>query len=243
MTGGSRGIGAAIALALAADGAEVLINFTSESSKSKAEDIVTKIQKLGSKGHVCRADVGATDIGETLVKACKEIWGNDFVLHMLVQNAGVSINETLEESQLETYTKTFDINVRGPMLITKALLPHIKKGGGGRIVLLSSVSAMMGFPKQTVYGASKAAIEHFARCWTNEFGKEHDINITCVNPGPITSDMWDSTTEEFKESVKKSGAPIGEPEDIADVVAFLCSDKARWVNGSTINTNKGLYMN
>lgn len=179
VTGGSRGIGAAIVQALAKEGAEILINYTSDSSKSKSEDLVKEVQKLGGKAYIVQADCGSTgeltlipekvrlmrgaDIGEKLVAKCKEIWGEKFVIHILVNNAGlsfslpyarngiltkttgVSINEPLAESNIETYEKTMNINVRGPMLIMKAFLPFIKKGGGGRVILLSSVSAQMGF--------------------------------------------------------------------------------------------------
>jgi len=242
VTGGSRGIGAQIAFDLAKEGANVLINFTSAGSEPKAEDVMKKIRALknGARAGLCQADVGSVDIGKTLLKAATDFFGQDFVLHILIHNAGVSRDAPLEELTLDDYEFQMNINFRGPILITQAFLPVLKTGGGGRVVFLSSVSARSGSPGQSIYGATKAAVEHLTRCWMNEWGKAKDIKITAVNPGPIETDMWNAATDGIKE---KFGKDKGDVSDVSDIVVFLCGDKARWINGSTINANNGIIVN
>jgi len=239
VTGGSRGIGAQIALDLAKEGANVLINYTSPSSTSKAKEIVAQIEKLGNgaKAGIVQADVGAKDMGEKIVGEAKRFFEEDKI-DILIHNAGVCVNHPLEEVTAEDFEFQFNINVRGPMLLTKAALPYIPKGG--RIVLVSSVSARSGFPTQTVYGATKAAVESFVKCWHNEFGLERGITINAVNPGPVETDMFSSTKPEFQTELRKK--PIAMPSEISDVVIFLVSDKARWVSGSVVSTNGGILL-
>ena len=187
ITGASRGIGAGIALELGKHGAHVIITYTSDSSKSKAESVLSEIEKAGGKGSIVKANMANLQEVKQLAKETLEI-GNG--IDIIVNNAGVSYNKVLAEIDEEHYSSQYDVNVRGPLFLVQALLPGIRKGG--RIINLSSVSARGGFATQTVYGATKAALEAMTRTWANEFAQSKEITVNAINPGPVSSDMWDS---------------------------------------------------
>jgi NAD(P)-dependent dehydrogenase (short-subunit alcohol dehydrogenase family) len=241
VTGGSRGIGAGIAKELASRGCSVILNYNAASSESKANDLAKELEALDEsvKVHVVQANLGDMDGIKKLSDAVIKHAG-DQGLDFLINNAGVSENFTLETTTLETYTKQYDINVRAPLFLTQQLLPHLNKGG--RIVNLSSVSARMGFPKQTVYGGTKAALEAMTRTWAREFAQKHEITVNAVAPGPVSSEMWHNSGLTADTSSLPSGDRIGEPDDIARVVGFLCEDGSRWINGNVLSTNGGMML-
>lgn len=119
---------------------------------------------------------------------------------------------------------------------------------GGRIVLISSCSARMGVAQQTVYAASKASTEAFARVWATELGQSKGITVNCVNPGPVATDMYYASSQEFIDDLKPlidstpAEARIGEVRDIAPIVGFLCSEESRWVTGSVVSSSGGLLL-
>ncbi|GAA96904.1 uncharacterized protein L969DRAFT_54249 [Mixia osmundae IAM 14324] len=240
VTGASRGIGAQIARDLAKEGANVLLTFTSQSSKSKVEELIAELKKttpdaeLGS----VKADMASLDVAKTVLTAAKELFGSK--IHILVNNAGVSINATLADTTLDLYDNTFNVNVRGVLLLTQAVVPLMPDHAGGRIVTVSSVSARMGFPTQTVYGASKAAVEGFSRVWASEL-KDRGITSNCINPGPVETDMYRSTTDEFQANVEKS-TKVATTAQISGIILMLCSDQAQWITGDVISANNGLLM-
>lgn len=171
----------------------------------------------------------------------------------------------MEDTSLELYTTHFDCNVRGPIFLTKAALPHLARGG--RIVFVSSAAARLGVAGHTVYGPTKAANEALARVWAKELGHSHGITVNSVNPGPVATgklcfvpssrnnvlmqrfnqDQWFQSDPQFikdmEPMIKETPAAprVGVVDDIAPLVAFLCSEDARWTTGSTLCANGGLY--
>lgn len=168
------------------------------------------------------------------------------------------------DTSLELYTTHFDCNVRGPIFLTKEALPHLPRGG--RIVFISSAAARLGVAGHTVYGPTKAANEALVRVWAKELGHSHGITVNCVNPGPVATgkiydalfprlqltktsviDQWFQSDEQFLKDMQPlidetPAAPrVGEVDDIAPLVAFLCSEDAKWTTGSCLSANGGLY--
>lgn len=164
----------------------------------------------------------------------------------------------------EFYDQHFNCNVRGPIFLTKAVVPHI--ASGGRIVFISSAGARLGVGGQTVYAATKAADEALVRVWAKELGQSHNITVNCVNPGPIATgassmkknnmivlltwpsvDQWFQSDEQFTKEMQPmikstpAAARVGEVDDVAPLVAFLCTDDARWTTGACLSANGGLY--
>lgn len=170
-------------------------------------------------------------------------------IHILVNNAGVGDNKPLEEVTLEGYSKLMDVNVRSVVFMTQAVLPHLppkSQGGGGRIVNLSSISARGGFPTQSVYAASKAAVEGLTRVWATELGHRFGVTVNAVNPGPVDTDMYQAAGSvhlaRMEEQNKKvpAGQRCGTVEDIGDIITFLSEERSRWVTGDVICANGGM---
>lgn len=145
----------------------------------------------------------------------------------------------------ELFQTHFDTNVKGPIFLTKAVIPHISRGG--RVVLVSSAAARLGVAGQTVYAATKAANEACARVWAKELGQSHDITVNCVNPGPVATDQWTESDDQFRDDMQPliestpAAARIGEVDDVAPLVVFLCTEDARWATGSVLCANGGIY--
>ena len=165
-------------------------------------------------------------------------------LDILVNNAGLGGNAPLEEVTVADYERLMGVNVRAVIFLTQAFLPYVNRGG--RIVNLSSVSARGGYPTQTVYAASKAAVEGFTRVWATEFGHKYGITVNAVNPGPVDTDMYRAAGEvhlaRMEEKNKKTPAAprAGTEEDVAGIVVFLCGESSKWVTGDVICANGGM---
>lgn len=243
ITGASRGIGAGIALELGKKGADVILSYTSDSSAAKTKEVLAEIEKFGGKGIIVKANLSS--LKEVKYLATETLkYGNDKI-DIIVNNAGVSYNRLIEDIDEEHYQSQYDINVRAPLFLVQHLVPKIQKGG--RIINLSSVSARGGFASQSVYGATKAAVEAMTRTWANEFAQKYGITVNAINPGPVESDMWQSAKslhESIQPMIKASpsGARIGEPDDIAKIVGFLAEEGSRWVNGNIICGNGGIML-
>lgn len=239
VTGGSRGIGAGIALRLAEEGAAIAISYAT--NKSAADEVVGKIAKLGTgaKALAFKANVTSAEESRKLIDSIvKEIGKID----ILVNNAGVFEMTSLGQFDLNHYDRIFDVNVKGVIATTIAALPHISEGG--RIINISSVAADLSLPGASVYSATKAAINALTRIWAQELGARR-ITVNGVAPGTTATDMLNQgLTEEAKQLYisKTALGRVGEPDDIAAVVAFLASDEGRWVTGQTIRSDGGLIM-
>ncbi|KEZ44043.1 putative oxidoreductase [Scedosporium apiospermum] len=245
VTGAARGIGAGIALRLAQEGARVAITYATPSSGPKAVALVSRISELGSSAIAILADLAnATAPGEIVGKTLSG-FGVDHI-DILVNNAGVADVHPVEEVTRDMYDHVFDINTRPVFFMTQAVLPNISKGG--RIIHVSSTNARTGMPGTAVYAASKVAVEAFTRVMAAEFGPKYGVTVTAVNPGPVATDMYlsapDSLRDAMHEMVKNvpAGGRMGTPEDIADIVAFLASEKSRWVSGNVVTANGGMVM-
>ncbi|KAL5381429.1 hypothetical protein DPSP01_007143 [Paraphaeosphaeria sporulosa] len=247
VTGSSRGIGAGIALELARRGASVVVNYTSSKSQNAAESIVNTIEGCGSgaRAIAIQANVVLPDDQKKVVEAALELSG-DNAIHILVHNAGNGDDCHLPDITEEFYGMQTDLNVKAPIFLTQKVIPHMPHGG--RIILVSSCSARMGVAQHTVYAASKASNESFARVWATELGQSKGITVNCVNPGPVATDGYFNSTQEFIDDLKPlvnstpAEARVGEVRDIAPIVGFLASEESRWVTGSTVSACGGLLF-
>ncbi|EHK99685.1 putative Versicolorin reductase [Glarea lozoyensis 74030] len=222
ITGASRGIGAAISQNLASKGANLILNYTSESSAQKTKDLSKSLE--GEHGVQCliiQADMGSPEGPVSIITKAKEQYGDAFKLDILINNAGVSRNLSIANCTIEDFNWQYQINVLGPLLLMQACLPYLPHDRSGRIVNISSVSSSEGFPLQSVYGGTKAALEAMTRTWARELSERATVNA--VNPGPVKTDMWGGTSEEFQGYLrpfiqKTPGSKIRKDIDDKDLV-------------------------
>ncbi|KAI9901381.1 hypothetical protein N3K66_003198 [Trichothecium roseum] len=244
VTGASRGIGAAIAAQLGRRGARVVVNHASAGSAAKARAVAAAVEASGSRAIVVQADITVTSELRKLVDAALELTTTGKI-EILIHNAALGVDANLEEVTEPLYASHFDTNVKSTIFLTQAALPHLPRGG--RIVFVSSAAARLGVAGQTVYAATKAANEALARVWAKELGQSHGITVNCVNPGPVATDQWNESDEQFRNDMQPliestpAAARIAEVDDVAPLVAFLCSDDARWSTGGVLCANGGLY--
>jgi len=242
VTGASRGIGRATALALAETGAHVLVHYGR--SAQEAQSLVESIQSKGGRADAIRADLATPEGATSLAKEARSIVGDR--LDILVANAGVSKSATIKDHAIEDFDNLFSTNVRSPFFLVQQLLPIL--GQGSNIVLISSLAARavvgkpdLENPSILLYAATKGAIETLVKNWAALLGPR-GIRVNAVAPGVIETDMSNFTkTEAGRETTLGMQAlkRIGKPEDVADVVAFLVSDKARWITGASIPVDGG----
>ncbi|KAF4461576.1 short-chain dehydrogenase reductase sdr [Fusarium albosuccineum] len=246
VTGAARGIGAAIALDLARKGANVAITYISESSEEAAAKVVSDIKSLGngSSAIMVRADSGSADGPRMVVEATRSAFGGH--IDILVNNAAIVCIKPLTEVTNEDFENSMNANVRGPLLFTKAVLPHLRKGG--RIINISSVVARQGHPASSIYLASKAGLEGLTRALAAELGPAgHTVNA--VEPGTTETDAVRASRNDpnFDQIVVKQIAAtplgrIGNPQDVAMAAVTLAEPQARWITGQTISVSGGLAM-
>src|SRR5437764_2626905 len=234
VTGGSRGIGAAIARRLAADGAKVVVNYAR--SAAAADQVVADIRKAGGDAVAVRADVGDPAEIPPLVEAVKKHFGR---LDVLVNNAAIMKRAFLPEVTAELIDAHFNVNVRGYLLCAKhaaELLP-----AGGCIINVASAISRMAYPGAVVYTATKGAIDVMTRVLAAELGPR-GIRANVVAPGSTITDMNSEKSGKTREEAEQEIAVTalrrqGLPEDIADAVAFLATDDARWVTGTWLDVS------
>lgn len=227
--GASRGIGEGLALELAKRGAKVALTYTSPSSTPKVEDIIGRIKQIGNGADAIavQADLRQIESPEVIVQKTISAFGQH--IDILVNNAACELNKAMKDTTVEEFSSVYDLNVRGTFLMTKAVVPHLRKPG--RIINISSVGSRSGFANLGAYCSSKAAVEGYTRCWAAELGSDgHTVNA--VNPGPVESEMLDNIPKDIKEMQKKT-TPVqnrfGTVDDVAQVVAFLAEEGSRWV--------------
>jgi 3-oxoacyl-[acyl-carrier protein] reductase len=242
VTGASRGIGRATACALANAGAHVLVHYGR--SAQDAESLVASIRSKGGRANAIRADLGTPEGPRLLAKEVRSIVGER--LDVLVSNAGISKVGTIKDHTPEDFDNLFATNVRSPFFLVQQLLPVL--GEGSNIVVISSLGARavvgkpgLDNPSILAYAATKGALETLVRNWAAILGPQ-GIRVNAVAPGVIDTDMSNITkTEAGREATLGMQAlkRIGKPEDVADVVAFLASDAARWITGASIPVDGG----
>ena len=242
VTGASRGIGRATASALAEAGAHVLVHYGR--SAQEAESLVAGIHSKGGHADAIRADLGTPDGATLLAKEVRSIVGDR--LDVLVSNAGITKAATLEDHTVQDFDNLFATNVRSPFFLVQQLLPVL--GEGSSIIMISSAVArtVVGKPgpqnpSLLAYGATKGAIETLVKHWAAILGPR-GIRVNAVAPGVIDTDMSSFTKTEAGRDIAlgmQALKRIGKPEDVADVVAFLASDGARWITGASIPVDGG----
>jgi 3-oxoacyl-[acyl-carrier protein] reductase len=240
--GASKGIGRATAAALAEAGAHVLVHYGR--SVQEAESLVAEIQAKGGRANAISADLGTPDGASLLAERVRSIVGDR--LDVLVLNAGISKAARLADCTVEDFDSLFDTNVRGPFFLVQQLLPVL--GEGSSIVVISSLGARsvvgkpgLENPSILAYASTKGALETLVKNWAVILGPS-GIRVNAVAPGVIDTDMSNFTkTEAGREAALGMQAlkRLGKPEDVADVVAFVASDAARWITGASIPVDGG----
>ncbi|SOB86389.1 3-oxoacyl-[acyl-carrier protein] reductase [Sphingomonas guangdongensis] len=232
VTGGSRGIGSAIAKRLAADGATVAITYAG--NKAAADATVAAIEQAGGTAFAFQAD--AAD-GASQRAGIEQAAGALGKVDILVHNAGVAEFATIEQDTDALFDRQFDVNVRGVHVGTRAALPHLSDGG--RIILIGSISGELGLSAVATYSATKAAVAALARSWAKDLASRN-ILVNTVQPGPIDTDL-NPADGEFAQQMTTM-IPLGRygtVDEVSGVVAFLAGPDASYVTGTTINVDGG----
>lgn len=238
VTGASRGIGRAIAIALAEAGADVIVNYAG--SQGAAEETVAAIEALGRKAVAIQANVGKADEAEQLVKSSLEQFGK---IDILVNNAGITRDNLIMRMKEEEFDQVIETNLKGVFNCLKAVTRPMMKQRSGRIINISSVVGQLGNPGQANYVAAKAGVIGLTKAAARELASR-GITVNAVAPGFIETDMTDALPEGTKEQLL-TGIPLarlGRPEDIAKAVLFLASEDASYMTGQTIHVDGGMYM-
>jgi len=242
VTGASRGIGRVTASALADAGARVLVHYGR--SGQDAESLVATIVSKGGKAEAIRADLATPEGATVLARQVRSIVGEQ--LDVLVCNAGITKAATIKEHTVEDFDKLFATNVRSPFFLVQQLIPVLREGSN--IIVISSLGARavagaadLDKPSILAYAATKGALETLVKNWAAILGPR-GIRVNAVPPGVIDTDMSSFTKTETGRSVAlgmQALKRIGRPEDVADVVAFLASEGARWITGASIPVDGG----
>ena len=238
VTGGSLGIGSSIALKLAEYGANVAINYRKH--KEEAKEVINRIKSLGRKGLAVQANISNfEDAGKMVETVVKEFGG----LNILVNNAGINWDGVIWKMTEEQWDNVIDINLKGYFNYIRAVAPIFREQKSGKIINVTSINGLRGKFGQANYSASKAGIIGLTKTVAKELGK-YAINVNAIAPGLIETDMMKNATEEVRnmaieEIVLKR---IGQPEEVAEVVAFMCSDLARHITGEVIKVDGGQYI-
>ncbi|HET7579598.1 MAG TPA: 3-oxoacyl-[acyl-carrier-protein] reductase [Bacillales bacterium] len=238
VTGGSRGIGRAIALALAEAGANVAVNYAG--SREKAEQVVSDIQGLGGKAIALQANVAQEEDVRAMVK---EVTGEFGSLDILVNNAGITRDNLLMRMKGQDWDDVINTNLKGVFHATKAVSRQMMKQRAGRIINIASVTGVIGNPGQANYAASKAGILGLTKSSARELAARN-ITVNAIAPGFIATDMTDELGDEVKEEMLKQIplARFGKPEDVAALVKFLASDESGYITGQTFCVDGGMVM-
>lgn len=237
VTGASRGIGKAIALRLASDGFTVVGTATSDDGAGR---ITKYLQELGNPGCGMNLDVADEASVTAVIKAICEQYAAPLVL---VNNAGITRDNILMRMKPEEWNEVIDTNLSALYRVSKACLRGMTKARWGRIVNITSVVGSMGNIGQSNYAATKAGAEGFSRALARELGSR-SVTVNCVAPGFIDTDMTRELSDEQRE-LMLGQIPLGRlgaPEEIAALVAFICSDAAAYITGETVHVNGGMYM-
>jgi 3-oxoacyl-[acyl-carrier protein] reductase len=238
VTGASRGIGRASALALAQAGAQVLVHYSN--SEKEANAVVAEIRNAGGRAEKVGADLRQADGPHLLAKRVRAIVGDR--LDILVANAGVSKSASIEDTKVEDFDNLFAVNVRAPYFLVQQLLPTLCKGSN--IIFTSSLAARASVGTLSAYAATKGAVDTLVKHFAAALGPR-GIRVNAVAPGVVDTDMSSfAKTEAGREVTLGMQAlkRVAQPDDIAPVVAFLASDDARWITGDTVNVDGGAKL-
>ena len=239
VTGSSYGIGRAIALIFAKEGASVVVNYSK--SEEKALNVVSEIENLGSKAIAVRADVSKSSELRAMVNTCIETFGT---VDILVNNAGILAFGTIEDIDDESLEQVLAINFKGTFYCCREIVPIMKKKHYGKIVNISSIAGQRGdHASSPCYGSSKGAVSVLTKSLARQLGP-FGINVNAIAPHAIITPMMDYWDEKKREQMRES-IPVGRlgtPEDVAFTVLFLVLDEASFITGQIINLNGGYLM-
>ena len=238
VTGGSRGIGKSIALALAKEGANVIINYSS--NPVTAEAVIQEIEALGVKGLAVKGNVADQEEVKQMLEKIEEVFDG---VDILVNNAGITKDNLFIRMKEEEWDQVMDVNLKGVFLCTKAVTRKMIKQKFGKIINISSVVGVMGNPGQANYCASKAGVIGFTKSIAKELAGKN-ICVNAIAPGFIDTDMTAVLSDAVKDEMLKH-IPLkryGKPEDIANLVIFLSSDDSNYITGQVIQVDGGMAM-
>jgi 3-oxoacyl-[acyl-carrier protein] reductase len=238
VTGGGTGIGRAIAVALAARGANVAV--ANRSSIEAARAVASEIESMGRKSLALQGDVAVAEDAENFVKHVLTSFGS---LDILVNNAGTTRDSLLVRMSESDWDTVLDTNLKGAFLVTRAAIKVMMKQRSGKIVNVSSVMGMVGNPGQANYSASKAGLIGLTRSIAKEVGSR-SIQVNAIAPGFIDTNMTEFLSAEVRESLiqRIPAGRLGKPEDVVGAVVFLCSDAADYITGHTLTVDGGMTI-
>lgn len=238
VTGGSRGIGRAIAIELAEDGCDIVINYSQ--SDDAAENAKKAIEAKGVSCTLCKADISSRSECQ---KMLDELLANDLGIEVLVNNAGINRDRTFLKMTCEMWDEVLGVNLNGPFNVTHGLLPGMVEKRWGRIINISSMGGQTGNFGQANYSVTKGGLNAFTMTLAREVARK-GVTVNSVSPGYTATDMTNTIPEAVSKQICSS-IPMGrmaEPEEIAAVVAFIASPKASYITGQVIGVNGGMYM-
>ncbi|HAT4365024.1 TPA: 3-oxoacyl-[acyl-carrier-protein] reductase [Clostridium perfringens] len=238
VTGGTRGIGRAIALKLADNGANIVINY--RNSDKEAEELKAILEEKGVKVLTVKCDISNFEDSKKLMNKCKEVFGK---IDILVNNAGITKDTLIMRMKEEDFDSVIDVNLKGSFNCAKHASAIMLKQRFGKIINMTSVVGIAGNAGQVNYAASKAGVIGLTKSLAKELGSR-GITVNAVAPGFINTDMTASLSEKVKEEASKN-IPLkrlGDPEDVANLVGFLASDAANYITGQVINVDGGMVM-
>jgi 3-oxoacyl-[acyl-carrier protein] reductase len=238
VTGGTRGIGRAIALDLAASGADVALNY--RKSASLAAELADTIRGMGRRALAVQADVSNFDDAQAMVQAVLDDFGR---LDILVNNAGMNWDGVVWKMTEEQWDRVIEVDLKGTFNYTRATAPAFRKQGSGKIVNITSINGLRGKFGQTNYSAAKAGVIGFTKACARDLGR-YSINVNAVAPGLIETEMVKEAPENVRETALAEIVlgRLGLPDEVAYVVTFLCTEKARHITGQVIQVDGGQYI-
>ncbi|AOZ87312.1 3-oxoacyl-[acyl-carrier-protein] reductase [Bacillus xiamenensis] len=238
VTGASRGIGRSIAIDLAKNGANVVVNYSG--NEAKANEVVDEIKALGQQAFAVKADVSNAEEVQALMKQAIDTFGS---IDILVNNAGITKDNLLMRMKENEWDDVININLKGVFNCTKAVTRQMMKQRSGRIINVASVVGVCGNPGQANYVAAKAGVIGLTKTTAKELASRH-ITVNAVAPGFISTDMTDKLDDNVQADMLKQIplARFGAPEDISNVVVFLASEGAGYITGQTIQVDGGMVM-
>ncbi|KAJ5832618.1 hypothetical protein N7474_000929 [Penicillium riverlandense] len=241
VSGSSSGIGAAIVRELSSRGANTVVNYPSPQFQLEADVLV---KSLPCPSIAVEADMSTTTAPQQLVDAAVAQWNR---IDIVVNCVALAVNKPLEEQTLEDWDQLVNINGRGTFLLTQKSLSHLTKGSG-RIVNIASISGRGPPPNQTIYAGTKGMVDSFTKCWAKELPPKYGCTVNAVSPGPTKTEGFAAAGDEQMKILQPIidqtpvGSRMAEPEEIAFAVAFLCEERARWVNGAHLIASGGLFI-
>jgi len=238
ITGGSMGIGTAISLNLAQNGANVALTYRRH--EQEAMDIVEKIKGMGCKSTAYKVDVSEFEAVQNLVNEVTQEFGQ---VDILINNAGMNWDGVVWKMTEEQWDKVIDVDLKGTFNFIRACAPQFREQKSGKIINITSINGLRGKFGQSNYSAAKAGTIGLTKTVAREMGK-YNVNVNSVAPGMILTDMFKNLPEEFKQKAADETVfnRLGDPDDVAHIVSFLASDKSRHITGEVIKVDGGQYI-